>query len=112
MAWVAQVSSGVIAASDQVVGGNRCLSWAVDVRGGDGCVSELYLRYQPSHPSSVEPYTAPRGPGSTGPIDGTGVMAPRLIAVHPSEPAVEPAVLMERVQGRADYRRLTDLAER
>ena len=108
MAWVAQVSSGVIAASDQVVGGNRCLSWAVDVRGADGRVSELYLRYQPPRPPSVEPYTVPREAGIYRAIDGTGVMAPRLIAVHPSEPAV----LMERVPGRADYRRLTDLADR
>jgi aminoglycoside phosphotransferase (APT) family kinase protein len=107
--WVEQTSGGAITQWQMIAGGNRCRSWAVDVtHASDGSVAELYLRYQPPRPASAEPYTVWREARIYQAIRGTPVLAPQLIAIHPSHQAI----LTERVRGRADYRRVETEADR
>jgi aminoglycoside phosphotransferase (APT) family kinase protein len=107
--WVEETSGGAITRWQMIAGGNRCRSWAVDVtQASDGSVAELYLRYQPPRPTSTEPYTVWREARIYQAIRGTPVLAPQLIAIHPSHQAI----LTERVRGRADYRRVKTEADR
>jgi aminoglycoside phosphotransferase (APT) family kinase protein len=99
-AWVESVASGPVTGWRPIVGGNRCRSWAVDVAGASG-MQALYLRYQPPRPPSVEPYTVSREARVYAALDGKGVLMPRPAATHPSLPAM----LTERIAGRADFRR-------
>jgi aminoglycoside phosphotransferase (APT) family kinase protein len=107
-AWIEETISGPVTSWRQIAGGNRCRSWAVDIRAPDGKISPLYLRYQPPRPFSVEPYTIWREALVYRALAGSEVPAPRLIAVHPECQAI----LTERVPGRADYRRIEDIADR
>jgi len=104
--WVEQVCGASIAASIQTSGGNRARSWALDVRHPDGTIAEVFLRYSPPRPPSVEPYTTHREAQVYRAIAGLDIRAPRLIAEHPSIPAI----LTDRVHGIAEFRRLTDAA--
>ena len=106
--WTETVAGGAIAAWEQISGGNRCQSFAVDVACADGGKAELYLRYQPPRPPSAEPYTVWREAGIYTALKGTAVPAPRLIAVNPEFQAI----LTERAPGRADYRRIASEADR
>ena len=107
-AWVEAVAGGPTASWEQISGGNRCQSFAVDVSRPDGSRANLYLRYQPPRPPSAEPYTVWREATVYQALQGTAVPAPRLIAVNPDFQAI----LTDRVPGRADYRRITDEQER
>ncbi|MGI4806784.1 MAG: phosphotransferase family protein, partial [Janthinobacterium lividum] len=104
--WVEQVCGASIAASIQTSGGNRARSWALDVRHPDGTIAEVFLRYSPPRPPSVEPYTTHREAQVYRAIAGLDIRAPRLIAEHPSIPAI----LTDRAHGIAEFRRLTDAA--
>jgi aminoglycoside phosphotransferase (APT) family kinase protein len=106
--WVAGETGGMITQMQQITGGNRYRSWAVDVETADGTITPLYLRYQLPRPPSAEPYTVSREAGIYRAVSGKGVNAPRLVAVHPDRHAI----LTERAPGRADYRRLTDAGHR
>ncbi|SIR09284.1 phosphotransferase family protein [Bosea sp. TND4EK4] len=103
-AWIEMTTGGSITRWEQISGGNRCRSWAVDVSSTSGAETELYLRYQPPRPPSAEPYTVWREAQFYRALAGSAVPAPRLIAVHPESQAI----LTERAPGRADYRRLAD----
>lgn len=107
-AWVETVTGGTIAAWHQISGGNRCLSWAVDVATPAGATAELYLRYQPPRPPSAEPYTVWREAEFYRALAGSDVPAPALVSVHPTSQAI----LTERSPGRADYRRVKDESAR
>jgi aminoglycoside phosphotransferase (APT) family kinase protein len=107
-AWVAAATGGAVAGWTRISGGNRCRSWAVDVDCGPGRLEPLYLRYQPPRPPSAEPYTVWREAEVYRALAQTAIRAPRLIAAHPDHPAI----LTERARGRADFRRLTDAAEK
>ena len=102
-AWVAGVCGQPIRQSVQTAGGNRCLSWALDV-GEPGRTEHLFLRYAPDRPPSAEPYTVHREAQVYRAIANSGVQAPRLLAEHPQYQAV----LTERTPGIAEFRRLTD----
>ena len=102
--WAEQVCGGAIAATVQTSGGNRARSWALDVRGADGTVVEVFLRYSPPRPPSVEPYTTHREAQVYRAIAGLDIKAPRLIAEHPAIPAI----LTDRAHGIAEFRRLKD----
>ena len=104
LAWVAAACGGKIARHAQVTGGNRYRSWAVDVALPDGRTLPVYLRHQLPRPPSAEPYTLEREAAVYRAIAGSGIRAPRLIAVHPDQHSI----LSERVAGRAEFRRLTD----
>ena len=99
---------GPVTRWQEIAGGNRCRSWAVDVTPPGGDAVALYLRYQPPRPPSAEPYTVRREAGFYRALAGSAVPAPRMLAVHPTHQAI----LTERVAGRADYRRIADLAQR
>ncbi|WP_406857615.1 phosphotransferase family protein [Alsobacter sp. KACC 23698] len=105
--WIQAETGGTVTRWQQISGGNRCRSWAVDVD-ADSRVEQLYLRYQPPRPPSAEPYTVWREAEFYRALSGSAVPAPRLIAVHPGHQAI----LTERAPGRADYRRVTDESER
>lgn len=106
--WVADVCNGTVTTTRLVTGGNRYRSWAVDVETRDGRLLPVYLRHQMPRPPSAEPYTLQREAEIYRIIDGKGIQAPRLIAVHPDGHTI----LSERVPGRAEFRRLTDPAHR
>ena len=102
--WVAATCGGRIVHRSQASGGNRCRSWAIDVERGDGDISEVFLRYGPPRPPSVEPYTLPREAEVYRAVAGSGIKAPRFIAEHPRIHAV----LTERARGMAEFRHLKD----
>ncbi len=104
LAWAGSVAGGRVGTARLVTGGNRYRSWALDVEMGDGTVRPLYLRHQMPRPPSAEPYTLAREALIYRAIDGRGIPAPRLVAVHPDGHTI----LSERVAGRAEMRRLDD----
>ena len=106
-AWVAEVCGGPVQRATPASGGNRCRSWAIDVAAPGGIV-EVFLRYAPPRPPSAEPYTVHREAQVYRAIAGAGLRAPRLIAEHPRLQAV----LTSRAPGIAEYRRLSDPAEK
>jgi aminoglycoside phosphotransferase (APT) family kinase protein len=108
LAWVGQTVGGRVTHWQEIAGGNRCRSWAVDVAPPGGDAVPLYLRYQPPRPPSAEPYTVWREAEFYRVLAGSAVPAPRMLAVHPTHQAI----LTERVAGRADYRRIADPAQR
>ena len=105
-AWIEGCFGGRITDWHQISGGNRCRSWLVRLDGAS--VGQVYLRYQPPRAPSVEPYTVWREAQVYLAIAGTGVPAPRLLAVHPEHQAIVTTV----AAGRADFRRLTDPQEK
>ena len=106
-AWVAEVCGGPVQRATPASGGNRCRSWAIDVAAPGGIV-EAFLRYAPPRPASAEPYTVHREAQVYRAIVSAGLRAPRLIAEHPRLQAV----LTSRAPGIAEYRRLSDPAEK
>ena len=102
--WIEGCFGGRITDWHQISGGNRCRSWLVRIAGGTH--DRVYLRYQPPRAPSVEPYTVWREAQVYLAIAGTGVAAPRLLAVHPEHQAI----VTTAAEGRADFRRLTDPA--
>lgn len=105
--WVERTQGGPVVRAQQISGGNRARSWAVDVQTPGG-IAELYLRYQPPRPPSAEPYTVWREAKFYAALTGSDVPAPRLVAVHPDHQAI----LTERARGRAEFRRLKHDGER
>ena len=105
--WVEHVTGAPVTGWDQISGGNRCRSWAVETGVGEAA-KKVYLRYQPPRPPSAEPYTVWREARIYQALKSTTVPAPQLFAVHPDHPAI----LTELKPGRADYRSLRSDAER
>ena len=105
-AWTEGVCGGTILRTTQTSGGNRARSWAVDVRRPDGTIDEVFLRYGPPRPPSVEPYTTRREAQVYRAFRDAGIRAPRLIAEHPTWQAI----LTDRAAGIAEFRRLKDPA--
>lgn len=103
-AWVEATCEGRIVKTTQTSGGNRARSWAIDVERPDGGLAEVFLRYSLPRPPSVEPYTIHREAQVYRAIAGAGLKAPRLIAEHPTIPAI----LTSRARGMAEFRRLKD----
>lgn len=106
-AWVAETFGGPVQRATPASGGNRCRSWAIDVSGPGGVV-EAFLRYAPPRSPGAEPYTIHREAQVYRAIAGAGLRAPRLIAEHTRLQAV----LTTREPGIAEFRRLSDPAEK
>lgn len=104
--WASELCGHHPAHLHRISGGNRCIGWRVTT-GPDGQGS-YYMRYQPFAGNGVDPYNVRREAGIYAALQDTGVPIPRLIASHPGYQAL----LTEHVQGRADYRRIRDDAER
>ena len=105
-AWVEAVRAGAIVRASLASGGNRARSWAIDLRRPDGAIEDLFLRYSLPRPPSGEPYTIWREAQVYRAIAPAKLKAPRLVAEHPSLPAL----LTDRAAGIAEFRRLTDPA--
>ena len=105
--WVEQVTGASVTGWEQISGGNRCRSWAVETGMGEAR-NKAYLRYQPPRPPSAEPYTVWREARIYQALKSTAVPAPQLFFVHPHHQAI----LTELRPGRADYRSLHSDAER
>ena len=107
--WIETTTGGTVTAWQQISGGNRCWSFAVDIEGAKaGIPAALYLRYQPPRPPSAEPYTVWREAKFYEALRTSIVPAPKLVAVHTGHQAI----LTERASGRAEFRRIREPAER
>jgi aminoglycoside phosphotransferase (APT) family kinase protein len=102
--WVEQHFEVRIVRAVQASGGNRARSFAIDLARPGGAPAEVFLRYSLPRPPSVEPYTLQREAQVYRAIDRAGLKAPRLLAEHPTRPAI----VTERARGIAEFRRLTD----
>lgn len=102
--WVSQACGGPIVRADQISGGNRRASWAIDIADPDGRIKEVFLRHAPSVIAGVEPYTLAREAQVYRAIASAQVAAPRLIADHPGLRAL----VTTRAPGIAEFRRLAD----
>lgn len=106
--WAATVIGGPIADWHRISGGNRYQSFSLVARRSDGGEANYYLRYQMPRSASVEHYGVLREVEYYRLLEDSGVPAARLVAVNPAFPAI----LLEHVEGIAEYRRLTDREER
>lgn len=106
--WAGTVLGGPVVDWHQISGGNRYQSFAVSSRDEDGKERRYYLRYQLPRSASVEPYTVLREVNFYRMLEESGVPAARLIAVNTDFPAI----LLEHVEGIAEYRRLVNVGER
>ncbi len=104
--WVSQTCGGRIVRADQISGGNRRHSWAIDIAGSMGQILEVFLRHAPSVIVGVEPYTIAREAQVYRAIAAVQIAAPRFIAEHPGLRAL----LTTRAPGIAEFRRLPDNA--
>ena len=104
--WVSQACGGRIVRADQISGGNRRHSWAIDIADPTGQILEVFLRHAPSAIAGVEPYTVAREAQVYRAIASAQVAAPRFIADHPGLRAL----VTTRAPGIAEFRRLPDNA--
>jgi aminoglycoside phosphotransferase (APT) family kinase protein len=102
--WIEEVTGSTVERSDRRPGGARKEAWFVDVRGDDG-VRPLFLRYDRSDPSVTgDPWTLRREATVYVALQGTDVLVPTVVAVHPTEQAM----LTERVTGENWFSRIRD----
>lgn len=106
--WVETCFRATVRDWTQISGGNRCRSWLISLAPGLGAPEKVYLRYQPPREPSAEPYTVWREALIYRCLEQTDVRAPRLLAVH----ECYQAIITTAAEGRADYRRLTDPAQK
>jgi aminoglycoside phosphotransferase (APT) family kinase protein len=103
--WVAERTGAEIVAWRRVVAGGRRLGIAVDVRGADGRVRELYLAVETTRRSS---HDAAARLGLEAAVfvrlRAAGVPGPEVLALHPSDEAM----LMTRAPGHAAYSAIRD----
>ena len=106
--WVREATGDAVVDWHQISGGNRCQSFTVLTRDGAGSTRRYYLRYQLPRSASVERYTVLREAAIYRLLERNDVPAARLIAVNPDLSAV----LLDHIDGIAEYRRLSDKIER
>jgi aminoglycoside phosphotransferase (APT) family kinase protein len=108
VAWIAQVGGGRVALAERMPGGGRKEAWFIDVEGGDGAETPLFLRYDRSDPAlTKDPWTLHREATVYLALQDGPVPVPRVLGVHP----VHQAMLSERVEGGNWFSRITDPAE-
>jgi aminoglycoside phosphotransferase (APT) family kinase protein len=102
--WIEDVAGAPVEHLDRRPGGARKEAWFVDVRGPDGA-RPLFLRYDRSDPTRTgDPWTLRREAIVYLALQGTEVLAPTVVAVHPTEQAM----LSERVTGENWFSRIRD----
>ncbi len=109
--WAAQAAGGEIVRLDRLPGGNRRQAWAVDVdvrQDGRLGPQEYLLRFDPGGADDEDPYSIRREAVICQALFGAGVLLPEVVAAHPEAQAV----LVRRIPGQADFRRLTDPSRR
>jgi len=93
--WIEDATGSTVERVDRRPGGARKEAWFVDVKGPDG-PRELFLRYDRSDPEQTrDPWTLRRESIVYLALQGTDVLVPTVVAVHPTEQAM----LTERVAG-------------
>ncbi|MGH8982673.1 MAG: phosphotransferase family protein [Acidimicrobiia bacterium] len=94
--WIEDATGASVERVDRRPGGARKEAWFVDCRGPDG-PRELFLRYDRSDPERTgDPWTLRREATVCFALQGTDVLVPTVVAVHPTEQAM----LSERVTGQ------------
>lgn len=107
--WVGDVANGTVVSADRRPGGGRREAWVVEVRGTDGTVRPLFLRYDRLDPEEKgDDFTLHREAAFFRAFEGTAVPVPSIVGVHP----VEQAILSELVSGQAWFSRLHDESQR
>jgi aminoglycoside phosphotransferase (APT) family kinase protein len=101
--WAAQSLGGKLGTCTTVTGGNRRKGVIVTATRPDGTTVRGFLRYATDLPEiSADPYTLWREAAVYGALQDRARAVPRLIGVH----AEHEAMLIECVEGHADYHRL------
>jgi aminoglycoside phosphotransferase (APT) family kinase protein len=95
--WIEGVSGGLVDRAEQLTGGNRRQSWAIDVA-ESGRRLDLFLRYDPL-PDPDDEYTVRRESHVYRALQDTAVPISRIVAMHPSLEAM----LLERVAGDSAF---------
>jgi aminoglycoside phosphotransferase (APT) family kinase protein len=104
LAWVAEVGGGPVVHADRQPGGARKEAWFVELAGA----GPLFLRFDRSDPSRTkDPWTLHREATVYLALQGTEVLVPQVLAVHPTYQAM----LSERVSGQNWFSRIKDPAE-
>lgn len=107
--WIGDVANGTVVSADRRPGGGRREAWVVEVRGADGAVRPLFLRYDRLDPEEKgDGFTLHREAAFFRAFQGTAVPVPNVVGVHP----VEQAILSELVPGQAWFSRLHDESQR
>lgn len=107
--WIGDAASGTVISSDRRPGGGRREAWVVEVRGADGVVRPLFLRYDRLDPEEKgDDFTLHREAAFFRALSGTAVPVPDIVGVHPTEQAI----LSELVPGQAWFSRLHDEDQR
>jgi aminoglycoside phosphotransferase (APT) family kinase protein len=106
--WMEEVGGGRVLLADRMPGGGRKEAWFIDLEGGGGSVTSLFLRYDRSDPAlTKDPWTLHREATVYLALQGGPVPVPRVLGVHP----VHQAMLSERVEGGNWFSRITDPSE-
>jgi aminoglycoside phosphotransferase (APT) family kinase protein len=106
--WIEEVGGGRVALAERMPGGGRKEAWFVDLEGGGGTVTSLFLRYDRSDPAlTKDPWTLHREATVYLALQDGPVPVPRVLGVHP----VHQAMLSERIEGGNWFSRITDPAE-
>jgi aminoglycoside phosphotransferase (APT) family kinase protein len=108
VAWMEEVAGGTLVAAHRQPGGARKEAWFVDFsssagdpdRAASGGVDQLFLRYDRGEPDSlIDPWSLHREATVYLALQGTDVLVPRVLGVHPTHPAM----LTERVASDGNW---------
>ena len=105
LVWAAELAGGALAGGNRLPGGGRKEAWALEFVGADGTPLPLFLRYDRSDPArTADPWTLHREASVFVALQGTDVIVPRVLGVHPEHQAM----LSELVVGDAWFSRIAD----
>ncbi|MCK8669791.1 phosphotransferase family protein [Rhodococcus sp. NPDC003382] len=107
--WIGETANGTVVSADRRPGGGRREAWVVEVRGEDGVVRPLFLRYDRLDPvEKGDNFTLHREAAFFRALSGTAVPVPEVVGVHPTEQAI----LSGLVPGQPWFSRLHDEGQR
>jgi len=107
--WICETANGTVVSADRRPGGGRREAWVVEVRGADGTIRPLFLRYDRLDPEEKgDDFTLHREAAFFRALSGTAVPVPNIVGVHPTEQAT----LSELVPGQPWFSRLHDEDQR
>ncbi len=105
LAWAESVVGGPVTGGRRLPGGGRKEAWTLEFAGPDGAPLALFLRYDRSDPArTADPWTLHREASVFVALQGTDVIVPEVLGVHPEHQAM----LSELVVGDAWFSRITD----
>jgi aminoglycoside phosphotransferase (APT) family kinase protein len=105
--WLAAVTGTDALTITRRIGGASRAGYAVDARGADGSIRELWLRTDPGFgPQSATLYSLRREAAVYRALGPTPMLVAELVAVHPSVAAF----VMQRVRGTSRFAQIGDVA--